>query len=46
MLKLLLSLKNFNNAMGQESLTRFDQPKPRKNSIKTQSWWGKCDCSQ
>jgi hypothetical protein len=33
--------KNFNNAMGQESLTRFDQPKPKKNSIKTQSWWGK-----
>jgi hypothetical protein len=31
--------------MGQESLTRFDQPKPKKNSIKTQNWWGKCDCS-
>jgi hypothetical protein len=40
-----LSLKNFNNAMGQESLTRFDQPKPKKNSIKTQSWVGKCDCN-
>ncbi len=24
--------KDFNNAMGQESLTRFDQPKPSKNS--------------
>ena len=24
--------KDFNNAMGQESLTRFDQPKPSKNN--------------
>ena len=24
--------KDFNNAMGQESLTRFDQPKPNKNN--------------
>ncbi len=24
--------KDFNNAMGQESLTRFDQPKPKKKS--------------
>jgi hypothetical protein len=26
--------KNFNNAMGQESLTRFDQPKPKKKQNK------------
>jgi hypothetical protein len=26
--------KNFNNAMGQESLTRFDQPKRKKNNNK------------
>jgi hypothetical protein len=26
--------KNFNNAMGQESLTRFDQPKPKKKPNK------------
>jgi hypothetical protein len=26
--------KNFNNAMGQESLTRFDQPKPKKKQHK------------
>jgi hypothetical protein len=26
--------KNFNNAMGQESLTRFDQPKKKKRSNK------------
>jgi hypothetical protein len=31
--------------MGQESLTRFDQPKKEKQH-KTQNWWGKCDCSQ
>jgi hypothetical protein len=28
--------KNFNNAMGQESLTRFDQPKARKRPSKKQ----------
>ena len=29
--------KNFNNAMGQESLTRFDQPKKSKNRNKNKS---------
>jgi hypothetical protein len=33
--------KNFNNAMGQESLTRFDQPKPKKTAKNTS---GKNDC--
>ena len=28
---------NFNNAMGQESLTRFDQPKRSKNKSKNKS---------
>jgi hypothetical protein len=26
--------KDFNNAMGQESLTRFDQPKKKENQTK------------
>jgi hypothetical protein len=25
-------LKDFNNAMGQESLTRFDQPRKKRNN--------------
>ena len=29
--------KNFNNAMGQESLTRFDQPKRKKNNSKNRN---------
>jgi hypothetical protein len=33
--------KDFNNAMGQESLTRFDQPKKRKNKQKTKVSSGK-----
>ena len=32
--------KNFNNAMGQESLTRFDQPKKKpKYSLGFDTWW-------
>jgi hypothetical protein len=30
--------KDFNNAMGQESLTRFDQPRKAKTEQKTKSW--------
>jgi hypothetical protein len=35
--KLLKKLKDFNNAMGQESLTRFDQPKKSKRNNKKKS---------
>jgi hypothetical protein len=34
--------KDFNNAMGQESLTRFDQPKKKKQT-KTKVSSGKTD---
>jgi hypothetical protein len=33
-IELLLSLRKNFNAMGQESLTRFDQPKPKKTAKK------------
>jgi hypothetical protein len=33
-LKSFKKQKDFNNAMGQESLTRFDQPKKKENQTK------------
>jgi hypothetical protein len=30
--------KDFNNAMGQESLTRFDQPKRKNKQNQSQQW--------